>query len=97
MRVQPPLQKSDFVEKNGRLTPQALQFLSNLINNVQGEDEASGVIQLGPINIRYGSGSPLGAVTGSPPDLYIRLDGGAGTCLYVKESGTDTTAGWVAK
>lgn len=97
MRAQPPLPKSDFVDKDGKLTTQAFQLLSNLINNVQGEDEATGVIQLGPINIRYGTGTPLGNVTGSPPDLYIRLDGGAGTCLYVKESGTDTTAGWVAK
>jgi hypothetical protein len=30
-------------------------------------------------------------------DLWLRLDGGAGTTLYVKESGAATTAGWVGK
>ena len=35
----------------------------------------------------------VGAVVGS---MYTRKDGGAGTTLYVKESGTGNT-GWVAK
>ena len=43
-----------------------------------------------------GSGSPEGAVTGKVGSLYLRFDGGAGTTLYVKESGTGNT-GWVAK
>lgn len=43
-----------------------------------------------------GNGSPEGEVTARVGTLYRRLDGGAGTCLYVKESGTSNT-GWVAK
>jgi len=43
-----------------------------------------------------GSGTPEGAVTGPIGSLFTRLDGGAGTTLYVKESGTGNT-GWVAK
>lgn len=43
-----------------------------------------------------GSGSPEGVITGSPGYIYLRTDGGAGTSLYVKESGTGNT-GWVAK
>ncbi|MBS7542547.1 hypothetical protein [Ancylobacter oerskovii] len=46
--------------------------------------------------ITGGSGSPEGAIVASPGSLYTRTDGGAGTTLYVKESGTGNT-GWVAK
>lgn len=45
---------------------------------------------------RFGSGSPEGVVTAPVGCLYSRTDGGAGTTLYVKESGTGNT-GWVAK
>ncbi|MCU6797993.1 hypothetical protein OB236_38300 [Paenibacillus sp. WQ 127069] len=43
-----------------------------------------------------GNGSPEGAITASVGSLYRRLDGGAITTLYVKESGSGNT-GWVAK
>src|SRR5262249_35831977 len=43
-----------------------------------------------------GSGSPEGVVTAPVGKLYLRTNGGAGTTLYVKESGTGST-GWVAK
>lgn len=43
-----------------------------------------------------GTGSPEASVTAPVPAIYLRLDGGAGTTLYVKESGVGNT-GWVAK
>jgi len=43
-----------------------------------------------------GVGTPEGAVTAPVGTLYSRLDGGASTTLYVKQSGTGNT-GWVAK
>jgi hypothetical protein len=43
-----------------------------------------------------GAGDPEGVVTAVVGSLYTRTDGGAGTTLYVKETGTDDT-GWVAK
>ncbi len=43
-----------------------------------------------------GAGTPEGVVTARIGSLWTRTDGGAGTTLYVKESGTGTT-GWVAK
>lgn len=43
-----------------------------------------------------GTGSPESSVTAPPGTLYLNLSGGAGTTLYVKESGTGST-GWVAK
>lgn len=46
---------------------------------------------------RYaGTGSPEGVYVAPVGSIYQRSDGGAGTCLYVKESGTGNT-GWVAK
>jgi hypothetical protein len=47
-------------------------------------------------NFKRGTGSPESVVTGNVGDLYTRTDGGAGTTLYVKESGSGNT-GWVAK
>lgn len=44
-----------------------------------------------------GTGSPAGVVVGSPGDVWINRSGGAGTTLYVKESGVNDTAGWVGK
>ena len=43
-----------------------------------------------------GIGDPNGVGTAVVGSLYTRLDGGAGTTLYIKESGTGNT-GWVAK
>lgn len=43
-----------------------------------------------------GDGSPEGVVVAKPGRLYVDLTGGAGSTLYVKESGTGDT-GWAAK
>lgn len=43
-----------------------------------------------------GAGSPEGLVTAPIGTIYLRTDGGAGTTLYIKESGTGTI-GWIAK
>lgn len=47
-------------------------------------------------DIFEGNGTPEGSQTGSIGDIYIRLDGGASTVLYIKESGSATNTGWVA-
>lgn len=46
--------------------------------------------------ITSGAGTPEGSVTAPVGSLFTRTDGGAGTTLYVKESGASNT-GWVAK
>lgn len=46
--------------------------------------------------ILSGTGTPESVVTASVGSLYCRLNGGANTTLYVKETGTGNT-GWVAK
>lgn len=43
-----------------------------------------------------GNGSPEGAVAAIVGALYLRTDGGAGTTLYIKETGAGNT-GWAAK
>lgn len=46
--------------------------------------------------VKLGSGSPEGVVTADPGVLYLDTTGGAGTTLYVKETGT-SNVGWGAK
>jgi hypothetical protein len=45
------------------------------------------------VGIHFVSGTPEAAVVASPGSLAIRNDGGAGTSLYIKETGTGN-AGW---
>lgn len=44
-----------------------------------------------------GTGSPGGTIAAPVGSLYRNTSGGAGTTVYVKESGGSTTAGWVGK
>lgn len=48
------------------------------------------------IPVLSGSGTPEGARSAPVGALYLRTDGGAGSTLYVKQSGTGNT-GWAAK
>lgn len=48
-------------------------------------------------NIIVGTGTPEGNVGAPVGSLFLRTDGGTGTSLYVKETGTDGNTGWVAK
>jgi hypothetical protein len=47
--------------------------------------------------VLVGTGTPNGQITASVGAIYRRLDGGAGTTFWVKESGANTSSGWVAK
>jgi len=47
--------------------------------------------------VHIGSGTPESVETGSVGHIFLRTDGGASTSIYIKESGTDTNTGWVAK
>jgi len=76
-----------------------LQGITSALNGTQGQ-VAAGInqITLGiGIAISAGSGSPNSVVTGSPGDLYLNTAGGAGTTLWVKESGVANKTGWVGK
>jgi hypothetical protein len=47
-------------------------------------------------SINAGAGTPEASITAPVGSLYMRTDGGAGTSLYVKESGVGNT-GWIGK
>jgi hypothetical protein len=48
--------------------------------------------------VTSGLGSPEARIVAVVGSLYLRTDGGAGTSVYVKESGRGATStGWVAK
>ena len=46
--------------------------------------------------VYWGTGSPEGVLTAGVGSMALRRDGGDGTSVYIKESGTGNT-GWVAK
>lgn len=50
----------------------------------------------GDISITLSALTPEGAITANPGSIHFNTGGGAGTCFYVKESGTGNT-GWAAK
>jgi hypothetical protein len=56
---------------------------------------ASNACTFGP-QIIAGNGDPESNVTARIGSQFLRLDGGAGTSMYIKESGTGNT-GWAAK
>ena len=64
----------------------------NLIIGTAGK----GIDMNGGPKVLFGTGTPEGAVTAAIGSMFMRADGGAGTSLYVKESGTGNT-GWVGK
>ena len=58
-------------------------------------------LRLGPDGVggiiwTTGAGSPEGVLAAPVGSMFTRTDGGAGTTLYVKETGSEAT-GWVAK
>jgi len=64
----------------------------NLVISTAGK----GIDMNGGPKILFGTGTPEGAVTAAKGSIFMRSDGGAGTSLYSKESGTGS-AGWIGK
>lgn len=58
--------------------------------------DAAGVVIINGVHYRNGTGSPEGVVTAPVGSVYTNKSGGAGTTLYIKESGSGNT-GWIAK
>lgn len=52
---------------------------------------------LNAMGIYAGTGSPEGVVTAGIGSIYRRLDGGAGTSAYIKESNPTPSTGWIGK
>ncbi len=80
-----------------RLLIEAGVFTPGAVGGDQGADALNAVRHhVGAVFWSAGAGSPEGAVTAPVGSLYSRTDGGAGTSLYIKESGSGNT-GWVGK
>jgi hypothetical protein len=82
MAMQPVPWRDSITDAVGKASLAWLQFFRAI------RDFTDGVLS--------GTGSPENVITAPIGTLYRRLDGGAGTCLYVKESGVSNT-GWIAK
>lgn len=75
-------------------TPEATkQSLARLVHELDGIIEE---LELRPFALT-GAGSPEGRRSAPVGSLYLRTDGSTTTTLYVKETGTNTASGWVAK
>lgn len=77
-------------------SPQTVSDSTRWVAGELAQIERALVGMLADIGILFGPGSPESVVTAAVGTLYRRTDGGAGTTLYVKESGTGNT-GWVGK
>jgi hypothetical protein len=66
-----------------------------LMDGATGDIDTEGKITLGSagVQILTGTGDPEGVHTAVVGSLFLRTDGGTGTTLYVKESGSGNT-GW---
>jgi hypothetical protein len=89
------------IDSSGQLRPNAnlgndLGSTSRRFSTAWGQAVNLGSTSGDGVLIRSGAGTPEGAVTANVGSIFLRNDGGAGTTLYVKESGTGNT-GWVAK
>lgn len=81
-----------FLSVDALKTPQGVatlnRMLQALFDNVPGDGST--------VRVYKGYGTPESVVSAGVGSIYQRLDGGAATTLYVKESGTGAT-GWTAK
>ena len=72
-------------------------FLESLAQSVYLIFERVRDFDMNGARVTSGKGSPEGSEVGSIGDLYTDKEGGAVTTLYVKESGSNTDTGWIAK
>lgn len=94
-----PTTKVAIVSSDGVLSLNGLRMMQGIINALNGSAQnGAQQIALGNgLNLYVGSGNPNGAVSESPPALYFNTAGGAGSTLFVKESGVNTNTGWTGK
>lgn len=87
------------IRNNGEITTSHIGVYSGDVNTEYNGTRPVLEIVSGDFNspiISKGLGSPESSVTAGIGSMYHRLDGGANTSLYIKESGTSNT-GWIAK
>lgn len=75
-------------EDTGLFTERWYRFMALVYKAVGGGSGAEDI---------WDNGDPEGLFVANRGSQFHRLDGGAGTCLYIKESGDGTANGWIAK
>jgi hypothetical protein len=99
-----PFATLDVVSKGSTTSTGALYIRNSSLSNLiymsdAGDFTVYNEVRLGaptgPL-IKSGSGTPEGVVTAPIGSMFLRTNGGAGTTLYIKESGTGNT-GWIGK
>lgn len=86
MKLTPAPQRLQVVSNGGYINQAWLEWFAQIVRALT---SAPGLQKF--------NGDPNGSVLGVPGDLVVNTAGGAGTTLYVKESGNGTATGWVAK
>lgn len=90
----------DGVTATGATTSNEITLGNGSITNFRvpgiGLSAIAGTITFGGVKILVGSGTPEAVQTAPVGSMFLRTDGGAGTTLYIKQSGTGNT-GWVGK
>ena len=95
MRDDVPNKDSGYVDRSGDTMTGALT-IDNIIDVTTGEagiDTTVFSISASATGLYVGYGTPKGRVEAGVGSIYTRTDGGSGTTLYIKESGTDSS-GW---
>jgi len=77
------------VDSSGRITKEWLHVFIDFLTLIEGDSKGA--------HIKWGEGDPEGSESANIGSVFLRVDGGALTTLYVKESGDGTNTGWVAK
>ena len=86
MRLSAPPYRDPIADKDGRVSRAWQEWFSELQRAI-----------VATPGIQTFNGDPNGDVAGVPGDLVANTAGGANTTLFVKESGSGTTAGWTPK
>lgn len=73
-----------------------LEDLTRGVSTISRGTSVGGTQTITQIPLYIGTGTPEGVVTAGVGSIFLRTDGGAGTTLYVKQSGTGNT-GWTGK
>lgn len=89
-----PEERQDFedMKREFAIMKQAITIDTNTII-LQKPVIIRGATNVNGITIFTGNGSPEGVIVANVGSMYLRLNGGSGSTLYVKESGTAST-GW---
>lgn len=58
---------------------------------------AAWCLKSGDTRLVTGTGDPNGVYVANRGTLFLRMDGGVGSTLYVKEAGDGLDTGWTAK